>query len=65
MAVSYYIMEIELNLLKRLELLTEQSEHELNIQIQNTIANVMIKYYDIIKQSAFIDLLKRILSFQK
>ncbi|MBK7466043.1 MAG: hypothetical protein IPJ43_04070, partial [Saprospiraceae bacterium] len=52
------IMEIELNLLKRLELLTEQSEHELNIQIQNTIANVMIKYYDIIKQSAFIDLLK-------
>jgi outer membrane protein TolC len=50
---------------KRLELLTEQSEHELNIQIQNTIANVMIKYYDIIKQSAFIDLLKKNFEFSK
>ncbi len=53
------------NTKKRLELMTDQSEHELNINIQNTIANVMIKYYDIVRQNSLIALLKKNLEYSK
>ena len=38
---------------KRLSYIQKQSEIELNGQIQNTIASVMIKYYDIIRQQSY------------
>lgn len=53
------------NTKKRLELMTEQSEHELNINIQNTIANVMIKYYDIVRQNSLIELLRKNLEYSR
>ena len=53
------------NTKKRLELMTDQSEHELNINIQNTIANVMIKYYDIVRQNSLIELLRKNLEYSK
>lgn len=36
----------------RLNLLQRQSEFELNQQIQNTMADIMVKYYDIIRQES-------------
>jgi outer membrane protein TolC len=38
----------------RLELLQQQSEQELAAQIQNTIAGVMLHYYDVVRQQRYI-----------
>jgi len=38
---------------KRLEILETQSQQLLNLQIQNTIAQVMVSYYDIIRQQSY------------
>ena len=38
---------------KRLEELEKQSRNDLNAQLQNTIAAVMVKYYDIIRQEGY------------
>ncbi len=40
---------------KRLEELQSQSEEWLNSQVQNTIANIMINYYDIVRQQRYIE----------
>lgn len=37
----------------RLEALEKQSEQQINVQIQNVIANVMVKYYDIVRQDSY------------
>ena len=37
----------------RLEQLEQQSEQYLNSQVQNTMASVMVSYYDIVRQQAF------------
>jgi outer membrane protein len=39
---------------QRLELLQAQSELQLNIQVQNSIAAVMAKYYDIVRQQEYL-----------
>lgn len=39
---------------RRLEELQSQSEERLNSQIQNTIANIMVNYYDIVRQQSYI-----------
>lgn len=44
---------------KRLEELEKQSNHKLTGQIQNTIANVMTAYYDIIRQQNYISTIDR------
>lgn len=51
----------------RLESIQKQSELMLNQQIQNSIASVMIKYYDIIRQKAYLKVLQKslVLSQQK
>lgn len=38
---------------KRLDLLEKQAEMQLNAQIQNTIAAVMLQYFEVIRQQAF------------
>lgn len=38
----------------RLEVLEMQSAQQINLQVQNLIANVMVKYYDIVRQSSYI-----------
>ncbi len=43
---------------KRLNLLQKQSEIELNAQVQDIIASVMIKYYDIIRQQNYLRIIK-------
>ena len=42
----------------RLEHLQQQSELQLNIQIQNSIATVMAKYYDIIRQQEYLKIIQ-------
>lgn len=42
----------------RLDHLQQQSELLLNIQIQNSIANVMAKYYDIIRQQEYLKIIQ-------
>lgn len=37
----------------RLAALEKQSEQQINIQVQNTIADVMIRYYDIVRQQSY------------
>ena len=44
---------------KRLEQLQLQSEQLLNAQIQNTIAAVMVKYYDVVRQQGYIKTLQQ------
>ena len=39
---------------KRLEELQSQSQERLNSQIQNTIADIMLNYYDIVRQQSYI-----------
>jgi len=46
---------------KRLDYLQKQSEIELNGQIQNTIAEVMLKYYDIIRQQGYLLIMQNML----
>lgn len=43
---------------ERLSILELQSESELNLQIQNTIAAVMVTYYDIIRQQSYLEIIK-------
>ncbi|HOY31968.1 MAG TPA: TolC family protein [Bacteroidales bacterium] len=43
---------------KRLTYLQEQGFLELNMEIQNTIAAVMIKYYDIIRQESYLKIIR-------
>ena len=42
----------------RLSYLQQQSELQLNIQIQNTIATVMAKYYDIVRQQEYLKIIQ-------
>lgn len=43
----------------RLEALEKQSEQQINVQIQNVIANVMVKYYDIVRQDSYIKTIRQ------
>ena len=43
---------------ERLSLLQKQSDVLLNQQIQNTIASVMVKYYDIIRQQSYLKIIQ-------
>lgn len=43
---------------KRLEELEKQSEQQLNAQVQNTIASVMVSYYDVVRQQSYIKTLQ-------
>jgi outer membrane protein TolC len=44
---------------RRLELLQQQSEQLVNVQIQNIVANVMIKYYDVVRQNNYIETIRQ------
>lgn len=44
---------------KRLEALQQQTEHEVSVQVQNIIANVMVKYYDVVRQHNYIGTIKQ------
>jgi outer membrane protein TolC len=43
----------------RLEALERMSEQQVNVQIQNTIANVVVKYYDIVRQQSYMKTLEQ------
>jgi outer membrane protein TolC len=43
----------------RLEALERLSEQQVNFQIQNTIANVVVKYYDIVRQQSYMQTLEQ------
>ena len=43
---------------EKLNLLQKQSELQLNQQIQNTIAAVMVTYYDILRQQSYLNIIK-------
>ncbi len=43
----------------RLEALEKQSEQQINVQIQNVIADVMVKYYDIVRQDSYIKTIRQ------
>ncbi len=44
---------------KRLEAIEQQSKKQLNATIQNTIAEVMLKYFDILRQQSYIKTLQQ------
>lgn len=44
---------------KRLEALQQQSEQAVSMQIQNIIASVMVKYYDVVRQHSYIETIKQ------
>jgi outer membrane protein TolC len=50
---------------KRLETLQQQSEQNLNSQIQNTIANVMVNYYNVVRQQGYIKTLQQRIDLSK
>jgi len=50
---------------KQLEALQAQSELQLNAQIQNTMAAVMMKYFDIVRQEKYLTILNRSLDVSK
>lgn len=51
---------------KRLNELVQQNEHLLNVQIQNTMAAVATRYFDIVRQQEFIKTIEQSISvFQK
>jgi len=50
---------------ERLNLLQKQSDVLLNQQIQNTIASVMVKYYDIIRQQSYLKIIQASLEVSK
>jgi outer membrane protein len=50
---------------KRLEILQQQSEQNLNSQIQNTIANVMVNYYNVVRQQGYIKALQQSIDLSK
>jgi outer membrane protein TolC len=43
---------------KRLNLLQNQSELQLNLQIQNTISDIMITYFDILRQQSYLGIIQ-------
>ena len=43
---------------KRLTLLQQQNELQLNNQIQNSIASVMAKYYDVVRQQEYLKIMQ-------
>ena len=45
---------------KRLSLLQQQSRTELNAQVQDIIASVMLSYYDIIRQQSHLNIMQKI-----
>jgi outer membrane protein len=46
---------------ERLNCLQKQSELQLNQQIQNTMAAVMVTYYDILRQQSYLNIIQRLL----
>ncbi|MDB5248798.1 MAG: outer rane efflux protein [Segetibacter sp.] len=46
---------------KRLEALEQQSEQVVSMQIQNIIANVMIRYYDVVRQHSYIQTIQQLI----
>jgi outer membrane protein len=44
---------------KRLEALQQQSEQSVSVQIQNIIADVMVKYYDVVRQNSYIETIRQ------
>lgn len=50
---------------KRLQELQNQSEQLLNAQIQNTIAGVMTKYYDVVRQQSYMKTLQQSIDLSK
>jgi outer membrane protein len=48
---------------EKLELLQNQSEIQLNLQIENTIASVMTSWYDILRQQSYLSIMKSSLEF--
>ena len=50
---------------KRLEELEKQSSQLLNAQVQNTIANVMFKYYEVVRQQGYIQTLQQSIDLSK
>lgn len=50
---------------KRLEELQHLNEQQLNAQIQNTIAAVMVKYYDVVRQQGYIKTLQQSIALSK
>ncbi|MGI8634368.1 MAG: TolC family protein, partial [Segetibacter sp.] len=44
---------------KRLEALQQQSEQAVSVQIQNIIADVMINYYDVVRQNSYIETIRQ------
>ncbi len=46
---------------ERLHILQQQSQVELNLQIQNSIASVMAKYYDIVRQLEYLKIIRTLL----
>lgn len=43
---------------KRLSMLQNQSELQLNLQIQNTISDIMITYFDILRQQTYLEIIQ-------
>lgn len=50
---------------ERLNLLEQQGELQLNQQIQNTIAAIMVKYYDVIRQTSYLKIIQSSLEVSK
>jgi len=50
---------------ERLNLLEQQGEIQLNQQIQNTIAAIMVKYYDVIRQTSYLKIIQSSLDVSK
>jgi outer membrane protein len=50
---------------KRFSYLQKQSEIELNGQVQDIIAAVMIKYYDIVRQQSYLEIIQSMLDVSK
>jgi outer membrane protein TolC len=44
---------------RRLEALERQSEVRVNLQVQNVVAAVMVKYYDIVRQDSYINTIQQ------
>jgi outer membrane protein len=44
---------------KRLEVLQQQSEQLVGLQIQNIVASVMVKYYDVVRQNSYIETIQQ------
>jgi outer membrane protein len=48
---------------EKLEMLQNQSEIQLNLQIENTIASIMMTWYDILRQQSYLSIMKSSLEF--